>query len=94
MFWLANLVGSALYCTGCAEGLEFAAFMFFGDTLPIGSDYWRGIIWTSCVNLSNLVICLVGGSAFGKMVVIFLSAVFITYGFVFYSFCADYTAFV
>ena len=86
------MVASALYCTGCAEGLDMAAWIFFNGTIPIKSNYWRGIVWTTSVNVFNLIICLVGGKAFGKMVVGLLFAVFVTYAAVFYSFLGDYSS--
>lgn len=76
LFFLANIVSSALYIVGCAEG-------FVENFGPSGYLSWKGhelhdgrwyrFIYCSILNLLNLVVCLIGAGMFAKIsVVIFI----------------------
>lgn len=55
LFYLANVVGSALYCTGCAEGLiqNLGPDGTLGHILPGG--HWVQFGYASSINFINLV---------------------------------------
>jgi len=73
LFYFANVVCSALYVTGCVEGLlnsfgeEDGVFL---QVLPTGM--WWSLLYCSAFNLANLCLCLVGAELFGKFSVAIL----------------------
>jgi len=66
LFYFANVVCSALYITACTEGLvsNFGPKGAFAQVLPVGK--WWEILYSSCFNIFNMLLCLVGAELFGK----------------------------
>ncbi|VVC26211.1 SLC12A transporter, C-terminal,Amino acid permease/ SLC12A domain [Cinara cedri] len=74
LFFLANIVSSALCLTGCVEGL-IDNFGVSGYLMPKGTyiledGHWWRLMYTSSLNFLNLLICLIGASLFAKTTVI------------------------
>jgi len=92
LFYFANVVCSALYVTGCVEGLlnSFGEEDgVFSDVLPTGR--WWSLLYCTAFNLANLCLCLVGAELFGKFSIAILVIV-VACGFsVFTSFFLDYS---
>lgn len=65
LFFLANVVGSALAITGCVEGIvqNLGPGSHFG---PIPDGWWWRFLYCSLVNTLMLIVCLVGASLFAK----------------------------
>lgn len=64
LFIFANLVSSALYVTGCVEGLV-DNFGPGGSLIADGSDglpntRWYRFLYCSVLNFVNLIVCLAG----------------------------------
>lgn len=80
LFFLANVVGSALAITGCAEGIveNFGPSGYFGGVEGIIPDgrWWR-FLYCSLVNTLMLIVCLVGASLFAKTNVLILGIVIV-----------------
>lgn len=80
LFFLANVVGSALAITGCAEGIveNFGPSGYFGGAEGIIPDgrWWR-FLYCSLVNTLMLIVCLVGASLFAKTNVLILGIVIV-----------------
>lgn len=78
LFFFANIVGSALAITGCAEGIveNFGPSGYFGGAEGIIPDgrWWR-FLYCSLVNTLMLIVCLVGASLFAKTNVLILGIV-------------------
>ncbi|KAG8291258.1 hypothetical protein J6590_064571 [Homalodisca vitripennis] len=84
LFFLANLVSSALYIVGCSEGLveNFGpSGIMVGDGPPILPDgrWWR-FFYCSMLNVLNLIVCLIGASMFAKTSVVILGTVCVSLG--------------
>nr|CAD7196183.1 unnamed protein product [Timema douglasi] len=76
LFFLANIVSSALYITGCTEGLveNFgpSGYLVTG-ALPDG-QWWR-FLYCSLLNFLSLLVCLIGATMFAKTSVVILAIV-------------------
>ncbi|KAF6213897.1 hypothetical protein GE061_011622 [Apolygus lucorum] len=73
LFFLANVVSSALYIVGCTEGFlqNFGPKGYYivgGQGLP-NSRWWR-FTYSSILNLLNLIVSLIGAGMFAKISVI------------------------
>lgn len=78
LFFFANIVGSALAITGCAEGIvqNLGPGGFFTDEhgiIPSGG--WWPFLYCTLVNTIMLIVSLVGASLFSKTNVLILAAV-------------------
>ena len=89
LFFMANIVSSALYISGCAEGLinNFgpSGYLVNEDTMIPDGRWWR-FLYCSILNTANLLVCLIGAAMFAKTSVAILGIVCICLGSVFLSF--------
>ncbi|CAH1961810.1 unnamed protein product [Acanthoscelides obtectus] len=87
LFFFANIVSSALCISGCVEGL----MENFGPTGYLKPDLiqegrWWGFLYCTCLNILNLLVCLIGASMFAKTTVFILILVCGCLGIMFFSF--------
>ncbi|VEN38491.1 unnamed protein product [Callosobruchus maculatus] len=87
LFFLANIVSSALCISGCVEGL----IENFGPTGYLKPDLihegrWWGFLYCTCLNILNLLVCLIGAAMFAKTTVFILILVCGCLGIMFFSF--------
>lgn len=89
LFFMANIVSSALCISGCAEGLieNFGPSGYLVHEAGIIPDgrWWR-FLYCSVLNTANLLVCLIGATMFAKTSVAILAIVCICLGSVFVSF--------
>ena len=89
LFFMANIVSSALCISGCAEGLieNFgpSGYLVKESGLIPDGRWWR-FLYCSILNTSNLLVCLIGASMFAKTSVAILATVCVCLGSVFISF--------
>lgn len=89
LFFMANIVSSALCISGFAEGLieNFgpSGYLVNENSLLPDGRWWR-FLYCSLVNTANLLICLIGPAMFAKTSVVILAVVCICLGSVFISF--------
>ncbi|KAG1679341.1 Solute carrier family 12 member 9 [Nymphon striatum] len=78
LFFLANIFSSALYITGCVEGLinNFGPGGMYADFLSNGT-HWQ-FLYATCINFLNLLICLVGASLFARTNIVIFGIVVIS----------------
>ncbi|XP_050451259.1 solute carrier family 12 member 9 [Cataglyphis hispanica] len=89
LFFMANIVSSALCISGCAEGLveNFGPSGYLsGKSGLIPDGRWWRFLYCSVLNTANLVVCLIGAAMFAKTSVIILAIVCICLSSVFISF--------
>lgn len=89
LFFMANIVSSALNISGCAEGLveNFgpAGYLVGAEGLIPDGRWWR-FLYCSILNTANLLVCLIGAAMFAKTSVAILAFVCVCLGSVFLSF--------
>ncbi|XP_011301596.1 solute carrier family 12 member 9 [Fopius arisanus] len=89
IFFMANIVSSALCISGCAEGIveNFGPNGYFTGSASIFPDgrWWR-FLYCTVLNTANLVVCLIGAAMFAKTSVAILAVVCICLFSVFISF--------
>ncbi|XP_016837953.1 solute carrier family 12 member 9 [Nasonia vitripennis] len=89
LFFMANVVSSALCISGCAEGLieNFGPSGYLvGEHALIPDGRWWRFLYCSVLNTANLLVCLIGAAMFAKTSVAILAIVCICLGSVFISF--------
>lgn len=89
LFFMANIVSSALCISGCAEGLieNFGPSGYLaGSTALIPDGRWWRFLYCSVLNTANLVVCLIGAAMFAKTSVAILAVVCVCLTSVFVSF--------
>ncbi|XP_066251043.1 solute carrier family 12 member 9 [Euwallacea similis] len=76
LFFLANMVSSALCISGCVEGLveNFGPSGYFIKNIVKDGRWWQ-FLYSSILNLVNLIICLIGAAMFAKTTVFVLAIV-------------------
>ncbi|XP_034946206.1 solute carrier family 12 member 9 [Chelonus insularis] len=78
LFFMANIVSSALCISGCAEGIveNFGPNGYLVGTESVIPDgrWWR-FLYCTALNTANLVVCLIGASMFAKTSVAILAIV-------------------
>ncbi|XP_046388301.1 solute carrier family 12 member 9 isoform X2 [Ischnura elegans] len=79
LFFLANIVSSALYITGCAEGLveNFgpSGYLVSSGAVFLPDGRWWRFLYCSSLNAAALAVCLVGASMFARTSVATLALV-------------------
>nr|XP_018911894.1 PREDICTED: solute carrier family 12 member 9-like [Bemisia tabaci] len=92
LFFLANVVSSALYIVGCTEGLidNFgpSGYLVSEEGILPDGPWWR-FFYESMLNLLNLFVCLIGAGMFAKTSVVILLVVVICLLSVIFSFCTQ-----
>lgn len=91
LFFMANIVSSALCISGCAEGLieSFGPSGYLvGKSALIPDGGWWRFLYCSILNTANLVVCLIGAAMFAKTSVAILAVVCVCLISVFISFLA------
>ncbi|XP_044005931.1 solute carrier family 12 member 9 [Aphidius gifuensis] len=80
LFFMANIVSSALCISGCAEGIvdNFGPGGYLAGAAGfIHNTRWWKYLYRSILNLMNLMICLIGATMFAKTSVVILATVLI-----------------
>ncbi|ENN76292.1 hypothetical protein YQE_07255, partial [Dendroctonus ponderosae] len=87
LFFLANMVSSALCISGCVEGLvdNFGPSGYFVKNIVHDGRWWQ-FLYCTILNLVNLIICLIGASMFAKTTVFVLAIVCVCLGITFFTF--------
>ena len=89
LFFMANVVSSALCISGCAEGLieNFGPSGYLvGAAGLIPDGRWWRFLYCTVLNTANLLVCLIGASMFAKTSVAILAIVCVCLGSVVVSF--------
>lgn len=92
LFFMANIVSSALCISGCAEGLieNFGPSGYLvGKSALIPDGRWWRFLYCTVLNTANLLVCLIGAAMFAKTSVAILAVVCICLTSVFISFLAQ-----
>ncbi|CAK9813245.1 Solute carrier family 12 member 9 [Anthophora plagiata] len=92
LFFMANIVSSALCISGCTEGLmeTFGPSGYLtGKSALIPDGSWWRFLYCSVLNTANLVVCLIGAAMFAKTSVAILAVVSVCLVSVFVSFLAQ-----
>ncbi|CAL4075883.1 unnamed protein product, partial [Meganyctiphanes norvegica] len=89
LFYFANVFSSALYLTGCVEGIV-QNFGVDGGTLSkvLPEGFWYSFAYGSALNMFNMLVCFVGAGMFAKATVVILFGVLVCLGSVVISFLA------
>nr|XP_033330833.1 solute carrier family 12 member 9 [Megalopta genalis] len=92
LFFMANIVSSALCISGCAEGLieNFGPSGYLsGKSALIPDGRWWRFLYCSLLNTANLLVCLIGATMFAKTSVAILAIVCVCLSSVFISFLSQ-----
>lgn len=84
LFFLANVVSSALCISGCAEGLveNFgpSGYLIGEGAALIPDSHWYRFLYCTALNTLNLLVCLIGAGMFAKTSVVILATVIFCLG--------------